>query len=38
MIAAISYDQVVAHQIVEGGIDSVLFENFVYNTLLSLRK
>lgn len=38
MIAAISQDKVVSHQILEGGVDSVIFENFVYQTLLSLRK
>ena len=37
MIAAISFDKVISHQVVEGGIDSVIFENFIYNTLYSLR-
>ena len=27
-----------ANQVVEGSVDSVLFENFVYQTLLSVRK
>ena len=30
LIAAISQDRVIAHQVLEGGIDSVIFENFVY--------
>ena len=38
MIAAISQDRIVAHQILEGGVDSVIFENFIYQALLSLRK
>ena len=38
MISAISQDHVVANQIVEGSVDSMLFENFIYKTLLHLRK
>jgi transposase len=36
MISAISYDRIVANQIVEGGVDSVLFENFFYQTMVSV--
>ena len=38
MIAAISFGKVISSQVVEGSVDSVLFENFIYQTLLSLRK
>ena len=31
-------DRVVAMQIIEGGMDSPLFENFLYRTLTSLRQ
>ena len=37
LIAAISYDKLIAHQILEGGVDSVMFENFIYNALSSVR-
>ena len=37
MISAITPDRVLANQIVEGSVDSVLFENFIYQTLLHLR-
>jgi len=37
LIAAISQEQVVASQIIEGGVDSTIFENFVYQTLRSIR-
>lgn len=37
MIAAITYEKVISHQIIEGAFDSVLFENFIYHTLKSLR-
>lgn len=36
-IAAISQTKVVASQILEGGVSSVVFENFVYHTLRHLR-
>ena len=38
LIAAISFEKVVAHQVIEGGVDSVLFENFIYQALTSIRK
>jgi predicted TIM-barrel enzyme len=37
LIAAISQDQVLASQLIEGGVDSVLFENFVYHLLRGIR-
>ena len=37
LIAAIAVDRVVSTQIIEGGFDSVLFENFIYQTLRSIR-
>jgi hypothetical protein len=30
MIAAISFDKVISTQVVEGSVDSVLFENYIY--------
>ena len=36
-IAAISQDRVISSQIIEGGVDSTLFENFIYHTLRSVR-
>ena len=38
MISAISYDRIVANQIIDGGVDSVLYANFSYNLMLSLKK
>ena len=38
MIAAISYKKVIASQIVEGSVDSVLYENFIYQMLVNIRK
>jgi transposase len=37
LIAAISQKKIISSQILEGGVDSVLFENFIYQTLRSLR-
>lgn len=37
MISAITHNRIIANQIVEGSVDSVLFENFIYQTLLSIR-
>ena len=36
MISAISYDRIIANQIIEGGVDAVLFENFIYQMLLNV--
>jgi len=36
-IAAMTFDKVVSMQLVEGGIDSVIFENFLYYTLKKIR-
>jgi hypothetical protein len=38
MTAAITQDRLVGFQVVEGGSDSVLFENFLYRVLMQLRK
>ena len=37
LISAISHDQVIANQLIEGGVDSSVFENFIYTMLLHLR-
>ena len=37
MTAAMTMDRVVAMQIVEGGSDAVIFENFLYRTVHALR-
>ena len=37
LLAAMSQDRVWATQIIEGGVDSVLFENFLYQTLRAVR-
>ena len=37
LIAAISQDNIVSSQLIEGGVDSVIFENFIYYTLRSIR-
>ena len=36
-IAANSQDKVISSQLLEGGVSSVVFENFVYHTLRHLR-
>jgi hypothetical protein len=37
LISAVSEDKVIANQIIEGGIDGALFDNFLFNTLASIR-
>ena len=37
-IAAISQHKVISSQVIEGGVDSVVFENYIYQTLWSLRQ
>jgi transposase len=37
LISAISPDMIIANQVVEGGVDGIIFENFIYHTLLSVR-
>ena len=37
LISAISYDQIIANQLIEGGVNAVVFENFIYNLMLSLK-
>jgi hypothetical protein len=36
-IAAISQDQLISSQLIEGAFDSILFENFIYRTLKYVR-
>jgi transposase len=36
-MASMTYDKVVSAQLVEGTFDQVLFENFLYRTLNSMR-
>ena len=38
LIAALSQTKVVSLQVIEGGVDSVLFENFLYETVVAIRK
>ena len=38
MISAMSQDSIVANQIVKGGVDSIVFENFIYKMLESVVK
>ena len=37
LLAAISQKKVMATEIIEGGVDAVIFENFIYQTLRSIR-
>jgi len=37
MVAAMTLDKVVSMQLLEGGIDSCIFENFLYHTLYKIR-
>lgn len=37
LIAAISQSKILTSQIIEGSVDSILFENFIYHTLRSVR-
>lgn len=37
LISAISEDRVIANQLVEGGVDTMVYENFVYHLLKSLE-
>ena len=30
LLAAMSQDQIISHQVIEGGVDSVMFEHYVY--------
>jgi len=38
LVSAIAQDRVVANQLIEGGVDSAVFENFLQQMLLGLRK
>lgn len=37
MISAIAYDQVIANQLIEGGVDSSVYEHFLFRLLESIR-
>ena len=37
LIAAITQDRVISAQFIEGGVDSTIFENFIYQTLRCVR-
>ena len=37
LISAITQDRVISNQLIEGGVDSTLFENFIYHTLHAVR-
>ena len=37
-MAAITNDKVVSSQLIEGGVDASLFENFLYHTVAAMRK
>ena len=38
LIAAMTIQNVISMQVVEGGTDAVIFENFVFRTLESIRR
>ena len=38
LIAAMTIQNVISMQVVEGGTDAVIFENFLFRTLESIRK
>ena len=37
LIAAVSQHKVVSYQVIEGGVDAVLFEHFIYRTLQGVK-
>ena len=37
LMAAVSQHKVVSYQVIEGGVDAVLFEHFIYRTLQSVK-
>ena len=37
LISAISHDKILANQLVEGGVDSSIFENFIFKLLEGIR-
>jgi hypothetical protein len=37
LISAIAQDRIIANQVLEGAVDRVIFENFIYQTLVSVR-
>ena len=38
LISAISQEEVIANQIIEGGVDATVFENFVHKVLTHVRE
>jgi hypothetical protein len=36
LISAISQDRIIANQVIQGGVDAVVFENFVYQMLFNV--
>lgn len=37
MLSAVSYNEVISNQLIEGGVDSSVFENFIFRTLEYIR-
>ena len=37
LIATISMNRIISHQLIEGAVDSTLFEHYLYKTLYALR-
>jgi transposase len=38
LIAAITIDKVISYQVIEGAVDSSLFDNYIYQTLRYMRR
>jgi hypothetical protein len=38
MLAAMTIDEVVGMQLIEGGVDASLFDNFIHHTLVNMKK
>jgi hypothetical protein len=36
LISAITQDKIIANQVIQGGVDAVVFENFIYQMLFNL--
>jgi hypothetical protein len=37
LLSAVAYDEVISNQLIEGGVDSSVFENFIFKTLEYVR-
>ena len=37
LISAVAYDEVISNQLIEGGVDSSVFEHFIFKTLEYIR-